>query len=112
MLRTLADRGDRRKHVLVYGTATWEGTPLREELADLARRLDLEIVHVLERPHAGWTGEHGYITQDVLSRHLPPGARKVAFVCGPPLMMDLVERALVRLGIHYGNLHSERFDLV
>lgn len=112
MLRTLADRRDGRKHVLVYGTATWDGTPLREEIAELGRRLDLEVVHVLEKPHPGWTGEHGFITQEVLGRHLPKVARKVAFVCGPPPMMDAVERALVRLGIHYGDLHSERFDLV
>jgi predicted ferric reductase len=112
MLRTLADRRDGRRHVLVYGTHSWEHTPLREELSDLAARLQLEIVHVLEEAHAGWTGESGYITQDVLGRHLPPGAKTVAFVCGPPLMMNSVERSLVRLGIHYGDLHSERFDLV
>jgi predicted ferric reductase len=112
MLRTLADRRDGRKHVLVYGTHLWAGTPLREELAELARRLELEVVHVLEEPHPGWTGERGLITQEVLGRHLPPVLRKVAFVCGPPPMMDSVERSLVRLGIHYGDLHSERFDLV
>lgn len=112
MLRTLADRRDGRRHVLVFGTWSWDHTPLREELAELARRLDLEVVHVLEAPHPGWTGEHGLITQELLGRHLPQVPRKVAFVCGPAGMMDAVERSLVRLGIRYGDLHSERFDLV
>ncbi|HYG69021.1 MAG TPA: ferric reductase-like transmembrane domain-containing protein [Anaeromyxobacteraceae bacterium] len=112
MLRTLADRRDGRRHVLVYGTYSWAYTPLTEEIAELASRLELEVVHVLQAPDPGWRGEVGLITQELLGRHLPAVTKTVAFVCGPPAMMDAVERSLVRLGIHYGDLHSERFDLV
>jgi predicted ferric reductase len=112
MLRTLADRGDRRPHVLVYGTGDWERTPFREELARLARHLDLAVVHVLERPPAGWTGETGVVTEALLARHLPRGGRRGHFVCGPPAMMDAVEAALSRLGVPLGDVYAERFDLV
>jgi predicted ferric reductase len=112
MIRTLADRGDRRPITLVYGTTDWEGTPFREELERLRERVELTVVHVLEEPPEGWTGETGYVTQALLARCLPPEGRHAYFVCGPPRMMDAVELALARLGVPLGDLHSERFDLV
>ena len=112
ILRTLADRGDRRRHVLVYGTARWEATPFRDALLELKARLHLEVVHVLEHPPPGWRGETGVVSEELLGRHLPRDLRVTCFVCGPPRMMDAVERALVRLGVPVGDVHSERFDLV
>jgi predicted ferric reductase len=112
MLRTLADRGDRRHHLLVYGTSQWDRTPFREALADLQTRLDLKVVHVLEQPPTGWPGEQGYITEALLDRWLPRGGRHGHFVCGPAPMMDGVEAALSRLHVPLADLHSERFDLV
>jgi predicted ferric reductase len=50
MLRTLADRGDRRPLVLFYGNRVWDRVAFREELEDLSRRLDLKVVHVLQEP--------------------------------------------------------------
>jgi predicted ferric reductase len=112
MIRTLADRGDSRPHLLVFGTGEWERTPFRDELSALARRLRLTVVHVLEKPPPGWTGETGYVTEALLARHLPRDGRRGYFVCGPPPMMDSVERSLARLGVPLGDVHAERFDLV
>jgi ferredoxin-NADP reductase len=81
-------------------------------LAGLQERLDLKVVHVLERPHAGWVGEHGYVTEALLDRWLPRGGRHGYFLCGPAPMMDEVERSLVRLHVPLADLHAERFDLV
>jgi predicted ferric reductase len=112
MLRTLADRGDRRPHVMVYGTSAWERTTFREVLEGISRRLDLRVVHVLERPPPGWAGETGILTEALLARHVPTRGKRGYFVCGPPAMMDAVEKGLVRLGVPLADLHSERFDLV
>ena len=112
MLRTLADRGDRRHHLLIHATSEWERTPFREPLAALQGRLDLEVVHVLERPPPGWAGERGLVTEALLDRRLPRHGRHGHFVCGPGPMMDEVEAALSRLGVPLSDLHAERFDLV
>lgn len=112
-LRTLADRGDRRPLVLVYANNEWEGVTFREEIDELRARLDLRVVHVLARPPEGWEGERGFASGELLKRHLPPAdAGFEVFVCGPPVMMEAVERALVRLGFSLGDFHSERFNLV
>jgi 3-phenylpropionate/trans-cinnamate dioxygenase ferredoxin reductase subunit len=112
-LRTLADRGDRRPLLLIYANNEWGGVTFREEIAELVPRLNLKVVHVLARPPAGWDGESGFVSKELLERHLPPsGAGREYFICGPPVMMEAVERTLHGLGVSAGDFHSERFNLV
>jgi ferredoxin-NADP reductase len=99
--------------MLVYANREWDGVAFREELEHLKDRLSLTLVHVLERPPDDWTGETGYVTPEVLSRHLPPGYRRFQFfICGPDPMMDAAEAALVELGVPPDRVHTERFDMV
>jgi predicted ferric reductase len=113
MLRTMADRGDVRPAVLVYANGDWGGVAFRDELERLEARMNLTVVHVLERPPAEWDGERGFVTAELLARHLPRGYDRFQyFVCGPAPMMDAVEHALVGLGVPDERVHTERFDMV
>jgi NAD(P)H-flavin reductase len=80
----------------------------------LKARLDLTIVHVLEDPPEGWTGERGFITAAVFKRHLPPAyASHEYFICGPGVMMDAIESALGdELNVPMSRYHSERYSFV
>jgi predicted ferric reductase len=112
MLRTLADRGDRRPLVLFYGSARWNDTIFREELADLRTRLDLRVVHALEEPSGDPAHETGYLTEELLRRHLPETARDwPCFLCGPKAMTDSVLPSLRRLGFPLRHLHTELFEM-
>ena len=113
MLRTMADRKDVRPALLFYANGDWDGVAFRDELERLKDRLNLAVVHVLERPPEDWTGETGYVTAEVLTRHLPPSYRRFQFfICGPDPMMDAAEAALVQLGVPPERVHTERFDMV
>ncbi|MBI4926962.1 MAG: ferric reductase-like transmembrane domain-containing protein [Anaerolineae bacterium] len=115
MMRTLADRGDRRPLTLIYANKVDDAVPFRDEIEKLKSRLNLRVVEVLETPPANWEGEQGFVTRKVLEKYLPPERARDAyeiFICGPKPMMDAVERSLVELGIFIGDFHSERFDLV
>jgi NAD(P)H-flavin reductase len=72
MIRTLADRGDKRPVILLYGSKDWDSITFREDLEVLKERFDLTVVHVLGNPPSGWTGEQGFINGEVLKRHLAP----------------------------------------
>jgi predicted ferric reductase len=113
MIRTLADRGDTRPVILLYGSKDWESITFREELEALKARLNLTVVHVLPDPPAGWTGESGYITAEMFKRHLPPPyADHEYFICGPGVMMDAIEKVLGELGVPLSKYHSERYSFV
>ncbi len=111
MMRTFADLGDRRTVILLYGNRDWESITFREELETLKARLSLTIVHVLQDPPRGWTGERGFITAEMLARHLPlPYANHEYFICGPDVMMDAIESAVKGLGVPLSRYHSERYS--
>jgi predicted ferric reductase len=113
MLRTLADRGDRRPLVLFYGNRVWDRVAFREELESMTQRLDLRVVHVLIEPPDDWSGERGFITREVLTRHLPPATDGLHFfLCGPTPMTTGLERTLSAIGIPASRVHSEIFDWV
>lgn len=114
MLLTARDRGDRRPFVLVYANDTWDGVAFREELDDLRAALNLKVVHVLRDPSDGWEGETGYVTAEVLGRHLPPWAvnRFHYYLCGPGPLMDAAEKALAGRGVPPWKRASERFQIV
>jgi len=113
ILGTLADRGDARPVVLVHAASHPNRALFLEETEALRARMPLQIVRVFERAGEGWTGEIGFITREILARHLPidaPGAEY--FICGPPRMIDSVERSLRSLGVPESAINTERFEVV
>jgi len=113
IIRTLADRGDKRPLTLIYGSKDWASVTFREELESIKERLALTVVHVLSQPPDGWTGESGYINAEVFKRHLPPRyADHEYFICGPNVMMDAIEAALGEMKVPLSKYHSERYSFV
>jgi len=113
MLRTAAERQDRRPLVLFYGNRVWERVAFREELERLGGRLALKTVHVLREGPAPASCESGFVTREVLDRHLPAERRPLEyFVCGPTPMTRAVEASLATLGVPSARVHSEIFNWV
>ena len=114
MLLTMREREDVRPVTLFYASATWDDVVFRDELAELSESMpNLRVVHVLERPPEGWTGESGYITPEVLRRHLPSQYRRYEYlICGSSVMMDAMEKALTEVGVPFRQVSTERFDMV
>lgn len=113
ILLTLRDRGDLRPVLLIHAANRPERMPFRDEIAALQAGMNLGYVPVFETPPAGWAGESGFVTHELLARHLPPQYRRFQFfVCGPPPMMDRVEAALLALGVPRERITTERFDLI
>mgnify|MGYP002387751689 CR=1 FL=1 len=114
-LRTLAHRGDKRPLLLLYANRDWDNVIFREELDSLRKTLNLDLVHVLENTPSEWQGEKGFISQAILEKYLPRTDKRninEIFICGPQRMISAVENSLVKLGVPYGDFHSEQFDFV
>jgi predicted ferric reductase len=114
MLRSLAARGDRRPLWLFYANRNLAEAVYRDEIDRLAARLNLTLVHVLEEAPEDWTGETGFVREDILDRHLPRMQRTDFhyFLCGPPPMTKAAERALHAFGVPAYRIHTEIFALV
>jgi len=101
MLRTLADRGDARRHRLVVAERGDE--PLfDDELTALGRRLDLEVTRLAGRR----------IDAALLAEVLPDPAgreRLDYFVCGSPSLLAGSLAALDQLAVPAVRVHTEQF---
>lgn len=114
ILRTFADRDDRRPVLLIAANPRLDDVTFLEEIEALTHRLDLTVVHVLQDPPPDWDGETGFVDADLLRRHLPKRYdRQQYFMCGPPPMLDALEAALGEdLGVPMEKIHTERFEFV
>ena len=110
MLRTLADRRDRRRHWLIVAARTVEELMLQAEIEEVRKRLNLKVIEVISKPGPDWIGEAGRISSELLARYLPRNpARLNYFLCGPAPMVHTVSHALAAHGIPLRRIHTERF---
>jgi predicted ferric reductase len=112
-LHALQSRRDQRPVILIYANSDWEGAAFRDELAAMHHELNLTLIHVLDDPPEGWTGESGRVDADLLARHLPPETRHWPhMLCGPGPMLDAVRAALRDMGVPARHIDFEIFELV
>ncbi|MCH8533362.1 MAG: hypothetical protein LAT65_21200 [Saccharospirillum sp.] len=84
-----------------------------DELVELSRQINLDVVHVLQAPPEDWSGEVGLVDDALLARYLDSASSDTDyFVCGPPPLMNVVEQGLRERRVPLQHIHSERFKLV
>jgi len=114
ILRTMRDRGREKPVMFFYGNPTWDDVIYREELEKLEEEVNLKVVHVLEQPPENWEGESGFITAEILSKHLPEDYKEweyLFFLCGPMPMIRAVEGALSKMDVSSARIFSEKYEM-
>lgn len=96
---------------LIYGNRIESQILYREELEAMARGMDLDLRLVLSESPPGWPGLSGDLSAAILETCLDGAHRErwTYFVCGPPPMMNRVERTLLDLGVPGRQIIAERF---
>ncbi len=110
MLRHMAATGDDRPVTLIWGNRREDDIVYRKELEALAAgRMNLRIHHVLSEQES-WPGLTGFVDAPLLGRVLSDEQlRGQVFLCGPPVMMASVGRALRSMNVPRRRIHTERF---
>jgi len=89
----LGNPEDNTKVNMLYGSQVADQILAEQVLADwqAAYPDQLSVTHVLsgEPQDSAWTGERGFITEDLMAKHFPgPKEDLNIFVCGPPPMYN------------------------
>lgn len=99
MLRDAATTGRHfQDALLLYGNRVERCMPFAEELEGMSS-LGVRVVHCIERPSETWNGERGFITADVVRRHVDPDDGRPFLVAGPPVMVSAIEIVLDELAV-------------
>lgn len=109
VLRDRMHRRDPRPMRLIHACRWRRDLILQDELDDLARRLNLDIVRVVDEEDRPAGAKAGPVDRELLGQCLPNGERIGCYICAPPGMIDAMETLLVDKGIAPGQITSERF---
>ncbi len=111
LLRTMAERGVRRKATYYYGARRRRDLCFTEELRALEDVLPgFRFVPALSEPteEDAWDGEVGLVT-DVVKRHESTLAGAHAYLCGPPPMVEAAMPVLGGLGVEEKRIYYDKF---
>lgn len=111
LLRRMAEWGEPHPARLLYGVTAENDLPDLSVLAEITDALPgFELVPCVWQPGPNWTGRCG-TPADVLAEDLT-GLRAAAapdvYVCGPPLLVDAVQRVVRAAGLADGHVITER----
>jgi predicted ferric reductase len=106
ILRQMRLKRDWRKVKLIYGNRVVDQIAYRDELGAE------DIFYVLSEPPEAWYGETGFIDGTLIDRVFSAKefSEWVFVMCGPAIMMDIVEDHLIKWGTPTHRILSERFD--
>jgi len=96
---------------LIYGVTDPEEIIYREELEQLGRNYSerFRMTVVYSERAAGPEDETGFITADLIRRHVPEAEKHTFFICGPPDMYEFLISELDELHLSERRLRTESY---
>jgi ferredoxin-NADP reductase len=95
---------------LFYGCRTESDLAFKAELEDLAQKNErLKLVFILIQPTPEWKGAMGIITPELVKQELPSFKENIFYTCGPPPMVEAMEKLMQNLDLPKENLKREYF---
>ncbi|HJW65699.1 MAG TPA: FAD-dependent oxidoreductase [Candidatus Bathyarchaeia archaeon] len=99
------------KIALLYGCRTEADIAFRKELEEMQQQnSNLKIVFTLNEAGSSWKGAIGVINTDMVKREIPDYKETIFYTCGPPAMVDVMEKLVESLGLPKTQLKREYFS--
>jgi len=99
---------------LFYGNRRPEDAAFLEVLAQLTKTNSrfhfIPTMSEMEKSLREWTGESGFIDQEMLHRYLPTLQGPAYYVAGPPAMVAVMRQTLTTAGVDEDDIHTEEFS--
>ena len=70
---------------------------------------NLRLVLILNEASPSWRGAIGVITADMVKQEIPGYKNTTFYTCGPPAMVEVMERLVENLGLPKTKLKREYF---
>jgi ferredoxin-NADP reductase len=98
------------KITLLYGCRSETDIAFRNELEEMQQRnSNMKLVFILNEASQSWKGAVGVITADLVEREIPDFRDTMFYTCGPPAMVEVMEKLVENLGLPKTQLKREYF---
>jgi len=109
--KNATDKGLSNKITLFYGCRTPEDIAFKKEFEDLAQiNKNIKLVFIVNQPTPDWKGATGIINADMIKEQLPNFQENMFYTCGPPPMVEAMEKLVESLGLSKEKLKREYFS--
>jgi ferredoxin-NADP reductase len=99
------------KITLLYGCRTENDIAFKKELEEMQQQnRNLKIVFTLNEAGSSLKGAIGVINADMVKREIPEYKETIFYTCGPPAMVDVMEKLVESLGLPKTQLKREYFS--
>jgi ferredoxin-NADP reductase len=110
MCKNASDKALNSKITLFYGCRTENDLTFRKELEELAQKnSNLKLVFLVTEPTPQWKGISGIINAEMVMQQLPDYKENMFYTCGPPPMVEAMEKLVLNLGLPKEKLKREYF---
>jgi len=104
------DTRSRTKIALLYGNSAEEDIVFRKELEDMQKlNSNFRVAFVIAEASDGWTGYVGRIDADMIKKEIPDYMETMFYTCGPPAMVEAMEKLLEELDVPEKQIKTEEF---
>jgi ferredoxin-NADP reductase len=98
------------KVTLLYGNRTENDIAFRKELETMQQQnKNLKVVFTLNEASGEWKGATGLITTEMIKKEIPDYKETMFYTCGPPAMVQIMEKLVEQLGLPKTQLKREYF---
>ncbi|HLB99701.1 MAG TPA: xylene monooxygenase, partial [Candidatus Bathyarchaeia archaeon] len=105
------DKQLKTKITLLYGCRTESDIAFRKELEEMQKQnSNLKVVFTLNEASSDWRGVVGVINADMVKREIPDHKETMFYTCGPPPMVEVMEKLVESLGLPKTQLKREYFS--
>lgn len=111
MIQYMNDTGQRRDAILIYSNKTQNDIAYKSFFDQMSKKLNIKTVYTLTDKNVAvdWTGEQGYINEQLISRQVPDFHDRRFFISGPHSMVMAARDSLRRLGVKSSQIITDFF---
>ena len=112
-IRYSADMELENSMTLIYSNMEYRDIIFRTELEHLAKEYEkFSVVNTLtENSNDHWGGETGFVDREMVEKHVENPEEKLWYICGPPGMIDAMEKMLEDIGVSEKLIRYEKWQI-
>jgi ferredoxin-NADP reductase len=108
--RYCTDKRVDAKITLLYGNRSENDIVFREEFEAMQKQNpNLKVVFTVNEASSAWKGTIGFISTELVKKEIPDYKENVFYTCGPPAMVEAMEKLVEALGLPKTQLKREYF---
>ena len=110
MIKYMIDTKEKRSVTLFYSVKSPEEIAYRDIFEQAEKEFDFKVVYIVSENSAlDWSGETGYITQEMLKKYVPDYTNRDFYMSGPGAMVDAYKKMVREMGINNKHIHTDYF---